>query len=344
MNYEEFKSYVLGHIKDYLGEMDPEIDMKIEQTENKLFEEVGALVLSKPDREYSTNIFLDKAYVAYMGTGDMEPIMKDIAATVRKSEKQLNKMEAINLNSFEGIKERLSVQILNAERNQSQLQVITHRKIPETDLAVVYRIEVASNRDGFESVKVTNKMLDIWGIREEQLYQAALEQNMKKYPFIIADAGQFLFRAEPVPEQYPEEMKEKRFYYLTNSNIVNGAATILYPDILKTIGDKFQGNYFILPSSIHEVLLMKDDGEINVEELQSTVRSVNDESVPEGDILSDQVYAYDRENERFYQVSEREETWDHMDQGFSGMEERNMSEDVYASYADEVIANEEHER
>ena len=101
---------------------------------------------------------------------------------------------------------------------------------------------------------------------------------MKKYPFIIADAGQFLFRAEPVPEQYPEEMKEKRFYYLTNSNIVNGAATILYPDILKTIGDKFQGNYFILPSSIHEVLLMKDDGEINVEELQSTVRSVNDES------------------------------------------------------------------
>lgn len=287
MNYEEFKSYVLGHIKDYLGEMDPEIDMKIEQTENKLFEEVDALVLSKPDREYSTNIFLDKAYVAYMGTGDMEPIMKDIAATVRKSEKQLNKMEAINLNSFEGIKERLSVQILNAERNQSQLQVITHRKIPETDLAVVYRIEVASNRDGFESVKVTNKMLDIWGIREEQLYQAALEQNMKKYPFIIADAGQFLFRAEPVPEQYPEEMKEKRFYYLTNSNIVNGAATILYPDILKTIGDKFQGNYFILPSSIHEVLLMKDDGEINVEELQSTVRSVNDESVPEGDILSD---------------------------------------------------------
>ena len=281
---------------------------------------MDALVLSKPDREYSTNIFLDKAYVAYKSTGDMEPIMKDIAATVRKSEKQLNKMEAINLNSFEGIKERLSVQILNAERNQSQLQVITHRKIPETDLAVVYRIEVASNRDGFESVKVTNKMLDIWGIREEQLYQAALEQNMKKYPFIIADAGQFLFRAEPVPEQYPEEMKEKRFYYLTNSNIVNGAATILYPDILKTIG------------------------ETNVEELQSTVRSVNDESVPEGDILSDHVYAYDRENERFYQVSEREETWDHMDQGFSGMEERNMSEDVYASYADEVIANDEHER
>ena len=187
-------------------------------------------------------------------------------------------------------------------------------------------------------------MLDIWGIREEQLYQAALEQNMKKYPFIIADAGQFLFKTEPVPEQFPEEMKENRFYYLTNSNIVNGAATILYPDILKTIGDKFQGNYFILPSSIHEVLLLKNDGETNVEELQSTVRSVNDESVPEGDILSDHVYAYDRENERFYQVSEREETWDHMDQGFSGMEERNMSEDVYASYADEVIANDEHER
>ena len=173
MNYEEFKSYILSHIKDYLGEMDPEIDMKIEQTENKLFEEVDALVLSKPDREYSTNIFLDKAYVAYKSTGDMEPIMKDIAATVRKSEKQLNKMEAINLNSFEGIKERLSVQILNAERNQSQLQAIAHRKIPETDLAVVYRIEVARNRDGFESVKVTNNRTDkktVSGLARYQKY------------------------------------------------------------------------------------------------------------------------------------------------------------------------------
>lgn len=344
MNYEEFKSYILSHIKDYLDEMDPEVDMKIEQTENKLLKEVDALVLNKPDREYSTVIYLDKAYVAYMSTGDMEPIMEDIAATVRKSEEHLDKMEAINLNSFEGIKERLSIQILNADRNQSELQVIAHRKIPETDLAVVYRIEVASNRDGFESVKVTNKMLDIWGIREEQLYQAALEQNMKKYPFIIADAGQFLFKAEPVPEQFPEEMKGNRFYYLTNSNIVNGAATILYPDILKTIGDKFQGNYFILPSSIHEVLLMKDDGEINVEELQSMVRSVNDESVPEGDILSDQVYAYDRENERFYQAEAREEIKESTDKEIFGFEDRGAADSVYASYADEVLDSDELDR
>ena len=253
-------------------------------------------------------------------------------------------MEAINLNSFEEIKERLSVQILNAERNQSQLQVIAHRKIPETDLAVVYRIEVASNRNGFESVKVTNKMLDIWGIREEQLYQAALEQNMKKYPFIIADAGQFLFKTEPVPEQFPEEMKENRFYYLTNSNIVNGAATILYPDILKTIGDKFQGNYFILPSSIHEVLLLKDDGETNVEELQSTVRTVNDESVPEGDILSDHVYAYDRKNERFYQAVAREEIKESTDKKIFDFEDRGAVDNVYASYADEVLDSDEIDR
>jgi len=57
MNYEEFKSYILSHIKDYLGEMDPEIDMKIEQTENKLFEEVDALVLSKPDRILYQHLF-----------------------------------------------------------------------------------------------------------------------------------------------------------------------------------------------------------------------------------------------------------------------------------------------
>lgn len=344
MNYEEFKSYILSHIKEYLDEMDPEVDMKIEQAENKLLKEVDALVLHKPDREYSTNIFLDKAYVAYMSTGDMEPIMKDIAATVRKSKEQLDKLEAIDLNSFEGVKERLSVQILNTERNQSQLPVIAHRKIPETDLAVVYRVEISKDNNLFESVKVTNKMLEVWKISEEQLYQAALGQTVEKYPFSVSDTGQFIFQKEPVAYQLPDTLKPGRLYCLTNMNFVNGAAAILYPDLLKTIADRFEGNYFILPCSIHEVLLLKDDGEASVEDLELMVRSANEESVPEVDILSDHVYAYDRVHERFYQVSEREGAWDHTDQGFSGMEERNMSEEVYASYADEVIVNDEHER
>ena len=344
MDYTEFKDFILENINRYLSKKDRDFEMTIETSESNSLKEVDALIINRKDCEYITRIFLDKAYMAYREFGDMDPIMSDIAATIQKSEKQLRKIEAIDFNTFEGVKERLSVKILNWDWNHDKLKSIAHRRLPETDLAVIYRIEVASNKNGFETVKVTNKMLDIWGIHEEQLYQAALEQNIKKYPFVVADAAQFLFREEPVPEQFPEEMKGNRFYYLTNGNIVNGAATILYPDILKTIGDKFQGNYFIIPSSIHEVLLMKDDGETKVEELQSMVRSVNDESVPEGDVLSDHVYAYDRENERFYQVETREVIRESNDKEISGFADRGATDNVYASYADEVLASDELDR
>lgn len=344
MNYEEFKDYILDNIKSYLSKKDQDFDMKIKTIEGNSLKEVDALIIDRKDSDYITRIFLDKAYMAYREEGDMEPVLEDIAETLRRSGQKLKKIEAIDFESLEGVKDRLSVQVLNGNWNQDKLRAIAHRRIPETDLAVVYRIEVASNSNGLESIKVTNKMLENWGISEDQLYQAALEQNMKKYPFIITDFSQFFLMEDPVPGKFPDKMRGNEFYCLTNGNTVNGAAAILYPDLLKSIGDKFQSNYFILPSSIHEVLLLKDDGKKGVKELQEMVESVNRESVPESDVLSDHVYAYDRENDRFYQAKAWEEIRHNAGKENSDMGDRTVSCNFFESCEEESLNDEELDR
>ena len=79
---------------------------------------------------------------------------------------------------------------------------------------------------------------------------------------------------------------------------MNGAAILLYPDLLKDIGERYGGNYYVIPGSIHEVLLLKDTGEEQAERLNAMVREVNETHVIPEERLSDHVY--------YYSVSEKE--------------------------------------
>ena len=80
---------------------------------------------------------------------------------------------------------------------------------------------------------------------------------------------------------------------LTNTAKINGATVMLYPNLLQEIGEATQSRFFILPSSIHEVILMRDSGEMNVEELRRVVMEINRTQVAPEDVLSDEVYSYD---------------------------------------------------
>ena len=88
-------------------------------------------------------------------------------------------------------------------------------------------------------------------------------------------------------------------YVLSNTNSINGAATILYDDVMKSFAEEHEvERVIILPSSLHEVLILKDDGIMNAESLKEMVKSVNDTELNPEDILSYSVYYFDRENDR----------------------------------------------
>ena len=103
-------------------------------------------------------------------------------------------------------------------------------------------------------------------------------------------------------------MKSYEPYILTNPSKHFGAATLLYPGVLQQLSDNAQSNLFILPSSIHELLLMRDNGEVNAAELQAMVMEVNQETVDPEDLLSDEVYYYDGKAHTLSMATVKEET------------------------------------
>ena len=88
-------------------------------------------------------------------------------------------------------------------------------------------------------------------------------------------------------------------YVLSNKERLNGAATLFYPGIMQLVASEFGGSYYILPSSIHEVILIPDDGNMDIEFLLSMVTSINKDGLLPEDKLTDSVYYYDAEKNKF---------------------------------------------
>ncbi|MCF0145224.1 MAG: hypothetical protein HUJ73_01415, partial [Eubacterium sp.] len=89
--------------------------------------------------------------------------------------------------------------------------------------------------------------------------------------------------------------QESPLYMLTDSCDLFGAVCIADPDTLLAAAEALGRSYYILPSSVHECLLLPDTGDYSVRELNHMVREVNSTQLEEGDILADHVYRYDYE-------------------------------------------------
>jgi len=81
-------------------------------------------------------------------------------------------------------------------------------------------------------------------------------------------------------------------FVATNSKKVNGAGVILYDGLLRTFAEKIGGDFFILPSSVHEVIFVPANGDIDARHLIQMVKEVNATEVAPDEVLSDNVYMY----------------------------------------------------
>ena len=312
LDYQEFKDTVLDSIRDHLPEEYKDASINVGES-RKINESYDGITVLKEGQHIAPAINLNHLFGDYQKHGDMDRIFDAISEIVTRRPEG---MDLNALESYEAAKENLFIRVSNAETNKDLLEQVPHETVG--DLAVTYHIMIGRDDEGFGSTMITNELLDKYGISVEQLKADALENSAKILSPSIESMNNVMARMmgmqnlafESVPfEQAVEDFNfnEEGMFVLTNTNALNGAAVMFYPEVLEQLGDHAGVDLFIIPSSVHETIILPDDGVMQRPELESVIRDINANEVSPKDRLSDSLYHYDSQEHRLERAIDFEE-------------------------------------
>lgn len=307
MEYNEFKELVQDKIMDYLPEgyqhLKPEVSAiaKVNTT-------LDGLTL-RPERIADTvaspTVYINNLYETYRDTGkSLDAILTQTAKvfvdSLNDSQKIVGQME----DALKNFKEKVTFKLINYEQNKKYLADRPHRQFH--DLAVVYGVEVLTDKDFTGSAVVTNSLMETLGATEEELFQLAKENTRNLNPPRVKSMYDMMLglARDNGFEMPPELPADSEMYVITNKKGINGASSLFYEDLLHELSGKLQADLYILPCSIHEVIVIPDNGYVDLEYMADMVHDINSTMVDLTEQLSNQVYHYNRETRKLTQATD----------------------------------------
>ena len=307
MDFETFKEELAKSVKENLDARNGEntsVEINTVQKANETYETVTV----RPEgSNVGVNISATRAYEEYENGRDFDLIVKQVADAADKAIKGRPDFDLAAIGDYDQMKQNLSMEVVSAERNAEFLENVPHKNME--DMAIVYRFVLDSSEDGRSSILVTNKMLESYGITAEQLHKDAMEIAPEVRPAVIQGMSEVM--AEMLGVEQAEMMglvpsPDEPIFVATVPDKTQGASVLAYQDFMDQAAEKLGGDFFILPSSIHEILLVKDDGNFDRAALENMVREVNATQVAPEDKLTDNVYHYDSKD-KIFELAEKYE-------------------------------------
>ncbi len=301
MNFEEFKNNLAADVKEKL-EASTGKEFEVEaRTVEKMNESYEGLTVKPVDGEIGVNLNATNLYKDYENGHDYSQIVDGAAHVAEEALVNRPDFDIDSFKDYEKMKDTLAIEIVSAERNKGTLENVPHKNIE--DMAVVYRFVLGDTAAGTGSILVTNQMLDNYGITADQLHEDALRNAPEIRPLVIEGMAEVLAKQMGVEDlemlgfNIPPE-QEQMFVASVEGNI-HGAGVLAYQNFMDQAAERAGGSFFILPSSIHEVLIIPDNGKFDTASLEQMVREVNATTVDISEQLTDSVYHYDAEAKVF---------------------------------------------
>lgn len=256
------------------------------------------LHVSRKSSDYALSFYLEELYRSYCRGISPEALSENIAEIVREEDRTPAQMQEFLSKSW--MEENLFLRLVNFEKNRNQLEDAVY--VRRLDLAAVFYVLTEQGEDGIKSFRLPRALWERMGLGDaEEYFGHILENTERLFPAElkrIEDSLAECIRKEggKEPEWLREERQEESgrslFYVLTNRQKLNGAVALFYPGLLSRLEERFQGGFYLIPSSIHEMLLLAESEEAETGELNQMVREVNESHVMPEEILSDHVYYY----------------------------------------------------
>lgn len=305
MNNEEFKNEFVEALKEKLSERGNDVDVKVSTVE-KMNQSYEAITITPEGSNIGMNMNLEVFAEAYESGVPFDEIVEQVTNKVEAHLADMPTFDVQSLTDYEQMKDKLAMEVVAADRNADLLTKVPHQEME--DMAVVYRFVMESDENGRASILVSNDLLDKMGVTPEQLHADALENAPELRPAVIKGMSEVMMdmMGEDAHEMFgiDEFPQDEMMYVATVPDKISGAGVIAYQEFMDQAAEKLGGDFYILPSSIHEILLVKDDGNVDFKDLKAMVEDVNATQVAPEEKLTDSVYHYDSK-EHIFELAEK---------------------------------------
>lgn len=291
MNYQQFVMELKERLASALGE---DADVQLHTTlKNNGYERVG-LTISEKHINLSPTIYLEEYYKTFKENDSLDDIVESMIHVYHEIKFE-HPWPVHTISDFQIMKEKIVYKIIHAPQNETLLKKLP--SVPYLDFAIVFYILFDVTENGTATIPVTDDLIRHWHTTPEEVYQFALINTPKLLPAVFKPMRVVVeeLLGHPCEETIPEN---DSMFVLTNSLRSLGAACILYENILSQIGNFLKENFYILPSSIHETIIIPESQVSGETMLNEMIVEINETQVAVEEVLSDHVYYYNRKQKK----------------------------------------------
>lgn len=302
INYEKFKKAVSESLLFYLAEDFDEYTVEtctdiIENTRQDILNIYSAKNINSADELFvSISIRLGNIYKAYLRTKDFNVFINALAMTVENRLVELKEVEKKMCS--ETIKTNIVYQLINTENNKGWLKDVPHREF--LDMSIIYRVVFFEDNPAKASKIISNTQAEKLGVNEEDLFKLARVNTVKLLQPVIKTREEALrdnmttcgYTDEAIDEYIEDFPIMGGTFILSSKCGFTGATSILYEDILEDVYMKTGKSFYLVPLSIHEMIV---ETSMPLENLKEVLRETNRSVGYKEDYLSDNVYFYDKD-------------------------------------------------
>ena len=291
MEYKEFVEYIKMNAGYIAGEGG---NITINHVIKNNGCEMDGLVIMEKGKDIAPTIYLDSFYELYTNGENIKNIIRQIEVIYEQNKNNVT-FDANILKHFDTIKDKIVYKVVNYRSNEKLLEQVPHKRI--LDLAVVFYCLLDNEYGRSATALIYNNNLKNWNVTIDDVYKAALKNTPDLLHSKISSMAALFEKCGVNVDGEEVDLKDyvpSDMYVLTNESKLNGAACILYENVLYDFAQKLGADLYILPSSVHEVILLPKLSMFEKDELVNMVKEVNTEGVAADEVLSDHVYEYNR--------------------------------------------------
>lgn len=292
MKYQEFIENIKSYVISQVEAAQKVIIQPVIKNNGTVYD---GLIIIDPILNISPTIYLNPYYHRYLNGVSMEDICEDIMSTYHENLPKED-FDISLFKDFDKAKERIIIKLVNYNRNKEILKDIPHVKFH--DLALIYVVAICDFMDEFATILIHNQHLSLWDICEEELYHIAMINTPQLLPYRFEPMEKMLEHLIDSPLPFASEL---HMSILTNQTKIHGATCIAYPGLLKGLSKQLDDDLIIIPSSIHEVLIIPAGTikeEYTMQDFSDMIVEVNETQLTDDEILSDHAYLYVKEDDQ----------------------------------------------